>query len=317
LSASGVRAYIEYGKQSNFTTPLSVGASTRRLGLDEEVTNLSINNTKLELGDLNNSVVTKFAFGEFLGTLGVDFALSNGWFFDAFLNNGVQGGTAGDRTYTYDPDSSVVNAYTFEAGLDTTTDRVVQLQRATLKDIEFSAAVGEVVRCSTNWEFGDTPTTAGTTLDASVASDAENIAYTFASGAILEHPSATPLVQVQDMRLRVDSGITHVREPNSFKSVSAYKGKLGISGTFSLSVLNNTWWNNVMARAEPGSNTIRFNFTNGLTAGNEKSIQITLTGLGLGELNMPISKYKLVEEEIPFTARTMQVIINTPTNAIP
>jgi hypothetical protein len=24
-----------------------------------------------------------------------------------------------------------------------------------------------------------------------------------------------------------------------------------------------------------------------------------------------------VEEEIPFTARTMQVIINTPTNAIP
>ena len=85
MSVSGLYAYIEYGKQSNFTTEVSVGAATRAFGMDQKVTTLSINEGKMELGDLYTPLVQKFAFGHLEGSLGVEWVLSNPWWVDSVL----------------------------------------------------------------------------------------------------------------------------------------------------------------------------------------------------------------------------------------
>lgn len=313
MSVAGIYSYIEYGKQSSFTSTLSAGAATRAFGMDQKVTTLSIDEGKFELGDLYSQNVQKFAFGSFAGTLGVEWTLSNPWFFDSVLTLVTTG--VGPYTHTYD-DSKTVNTFGAEVGIDTTTDRVIQLQQMTAKDLNISASVGDLIKCRENFTFGKTASTAGTSLDASVVTDDITYPYTFVQ-ATLENPSGTPLAEVQNFDLTINPNIRQVMGMNSQYSTSAYKGKLELSGKFSITVVDNTWWNNVRARTEPTNNTLKMKFTNGLTSTNERSIAITLTGLGLGNNNMSLDPNELVVEEIPFTSRDIQVVAINNTSAAP
>ena len=313
MSVAGIYSYIEYGKQSSYTSTISVGAHTRALGMDQKVTSLSIDEGKFELGDLYSQDVQKFAFGNFSGTLGAEWTLSNPWFLDSVMSLVTTG--AGPYTHTYS-ESKTVNTYGFEVGIDTTTDRVVQLQQATIKDLTLSAAVGEVVKVRGNWMFTKTPSTAGTSLDASVVTDDITYPYTFVQ-ATIENPSGTPLAEVQSAELTINPNIRAVYGPNSQYAVNAYKGKMEVSGKFSITVVDNTWWNNVQARAEPTNNTLKLKFTNGLASTSERSVYLLCTGLGLGQLNMSLDANELVTEEIPFSARTVGAVAINNTSAAP
>ena len=117
----------------------------------------------------------------------------------------------------------------------------------------------------------------------------------------------------------MNPNIRHVMGPNSAYSVNAYKGNLELSGKFTITVRDNTFWDYVRARTEPSNNTLRMKFTNGDTspATDERSISITLTGLGLGNVSMNLDPNELVVEEIPFTARTVEVVAINNTSAAP
>lgn len=314
MSVSGIASYIEYGKQSNFTTAVSAGAGTRAFGMDQEITGFSIDEHQFEVGDFNTPLIQKYAFGCFEGAIGVNWTLSNPWWIDSVLSTAVTTG-AGPYTHTYD-DSKTVNSYTVEVGTDTTTDRVLQLQRLTAKDITISTAPNEIVKCSGNFQFGATPTTAGTSLDGSIVSDDIQYPYTCVQ-ATLENPSGTPLAEVQNMECTLNPNIKMVPDLNSANWANAFKGRLDMTGKFSLSIVNNTWWNNVRARAEPTNNTLRMKFTNGLTSTNERTFQLTFTGLGLGKLNQSMPKYELQTEEIPWTARDLTAVAINNTSTPP
>lgn len=316
MSVSGLAAYLEYGIQSNFTTALSAGAGTRRFGLNEKITALDIDEGMQALGNLNTPLVQQFAFGRFEGSLGLEYTLSNFWQIDTILGAATNAG-AGPYTHTYD-DSKTVRAMTVEVGLDTTTDRVLQLQKAVTRDLTISTAINEPVNVRHNILVGATPTTAGSTLDSSIPSDTYAFPFTMVH-ATLENPSGTTLAEVQNMELTMNPNIRFVYGPNSADAQNAIKGQLSLTGRFSLSVVNNTWWDAVRARAEPANNTLRMKFTNGDTspATDERTVQITLTGLGLGSLSMPVDQYELVTEEIPFTARDVTVVITDNTATPP
>lgn len=314
MSASGIYAYIEYGKQSNYTTPVSVGAATRAFGMDQKVTQISDDENMFTLHDLYNNEVVKYAFGNSTGTLGVEWTLSNPWWIDSVLTKTSTTGT-GPYTHTY-ADDKTVTAYTVEVGFDTTTDRVLQLQQLTANDITVSTAINDVAKVRGNFTWGATPTTAGTTLDASVVTDDITTPYTMVM-ATLENPSGTPLAEVQSMELTINPNISLVYGPNSSNSVNAYKGVIKLTGKFSATIRDNTWWNNVRARTEPTNNTLRMKFTNGLASTAERTMQFTLTGLGLDKLNMSLDPNELVVEEVPFTARSISVVAVNNTSTPP
>lgn len=320
MSVGGNFAYVEYGIQSNFTTALAAGASTRAFGMDQRITSFSINENKLTLGDLYSEVATKFAYGRFEGQIGVEAMLSDPWGIDMVLGAAATTGV-GPYTHTYDTTKTVRSA-TVEVGVDTTTDRVIQCQRATVKDLNYSMALDEVCKISYNLQFGATAATAGTSLDASVSTDSLTTPFTLVH-ATVESPSATILAEIQSADITLNPNIKMIygidtTAANAGFAVNAIKGRIDISGKFTLSVVNNSWWNKVRARAEPTDNTLRFKFTNGGAGTAERSFQLTCAGLGLGELNMSnISVDELITEEIPFSARDVTAVAVNNTSTPP
>lgn len=314
MSVSGNYAYIEYAIQSDFTTAVSAAAGTRQFGMDQKVS-VSNRENMFALNDLYSDLRQKFAFGNLDGQFTVDWVLSNPWWIDTILGAASTSGS-GPYTHTYD-NSKDVRAFTAEVGVDTSTNRVLQLNRCVTRDITVSSAVGDLVKCRGNFMYGSTASTAGTSLDGSVASEGITTPYTFAAGAKLENPSGTALAEVQSMELTLNPNIRYVYEPNSAVAVNAYKGVLEITGRFSIAVKNNTWWNNVRARAEPSDNTLEFEFTNGLTSTNERTIRFVCTGLGLGEIDFSLDPNELVVENVPFIARDIQVVAVNNTSTPP
>lgn len=314
MSVSGLYTYIEYGKQSNFTTAVSAGSATRAFGMDQDITSLSIDENMFSVGDLYTPNIQKYAFGLFEGSLGLSWTLSNPWFMDSVLGTSVDTG-AGPYTHTYSS-GKTVNSYTIEVGTDTTTDSVLQLQRCTAKDITFSTAPNEIVKVTANFQVGSTPSTAGSSLDSSVVTDDIQFPYT-CMHATLENPSGTPLAEVQSMECTINPNIKMVSDLNNSSWVNAYKGKLDLTGKFVLSVVDNTWWNNVRARTEPTNNTLKMKFTNGLATTSERSLALTFTGLGLGKLSRNYPKEDLQTVEIPWTARDLSAVAVNNTSVPP
>lgn len=307
MTTTGIGVYFQYGKQSNYTTPVSPGAMTRALGMDQKLTGFETDEGMIPLGDLGTALVQKFAFGRFKGKASFEVSISNPWFWDLILGNAVTTGS-GPYTHTWD-DNTTVNAITGELGIDTDTDQVLQLQRMTIIDLLLSAEQEDVARGKFNFQFGDTPSTAGTSIDSSIVRDDIATPYHFSAGAIFESPSGTPVAEVQSFELSISPSIKEVPEPNSQKAVNACKGKLVITVKFTLTVKDNTWYNNIRARVEPSNNTIRLKFTNGLAGTSERSMSITLTGLGLNKYNIPaIDQDNFVVAEIPVTCRDIQVV---------
>jgi len=319
MSVSGIAAYVEYGKQSNFTTAVSAGAATRAFGMDQDFTPPEIDESMFVLGDLNTVLVQKFAFGKFSATFSVDWTLSNPWWIDWVLGLTSSSGAA-PTTHTWD-DSKTVNAFTVEYGLDTVTDRVIQLNRCVASDVQVAGSIDEVVKCHGSFQAGKTAATAGTSLDASVVSDDITTPYTVVHGTV-ENPSGTILAEVQNFELNLNPNIKYVYGIDTTASEAgfaqnAYKGRLDISGSFELSIKDNTWWNLVRARAEPTNNTLRIKCTNGGAGAAERSMQFTMTGLGLGKHGSKYRKYDLATEKIPFVARDITVVAVNNISAVP
>lgn len=319
MSVSGISAYLQYAKQSNFTTAVALGSATRAFGMDQDFTPPDIDESMFELGDLNTPLVQKFAFGKFYATFGVDFTLSTPWVIDWILGLTSSSGT-NPTTHTWD-DSKTVNAYTVEYGLDTSTDRVIRAQRCVAGDLAFNCAIDEVVKGHLNAQVGKMAATAETSLDASVVTDDQTTPYTMVHGTI-ESPSSTILAEVQNAEFSLNPNIKYAYGIDTTSSEAgfaqnAYKGKLGLSGSFELSIKDNSWWNKVRARTEPTDNTLRFKFTNGGAGAAERSIQFTFTGLGLGKHSSKYPKYELATEKIPFVARDVTAVAVNATSAVP
>ena len=154
--------------------------------MDERITSFSINENMINVGDLNSQNVQKFAYGRFEAKMGIECTVSNGYWWDLVLGNATNGG-AGPFTHTYD-DNKTVNAITAELGIDTTTDRVPQLQMGTVNDVTVTSTLDEVVKARFNLQFGAASATAESSLDASIATDSINSPMTLVH-ATVENPS--------------------------------------------------------------------------------------------------------------------------------
>lgn len=319
MSVSGINSYAQYGLQSNFATALSAGAGDRVWGKEQEFTPPELDESMFALGDLNTPLVQKFAFGKFYATFSVDWVLSNPWWIDGVLGLTSSSGSS-PTTHTWD-DSKTVNAYTAELGINTSTDRVIQLQRCVVGDVKVSGSIDDTVKCRGNYQVGKTEATAGTSLDGSVVADDVDIAYTMVHGTV-ENPSSTILAEIQNFELNLNPNIKYsygidTTSGEAGFAQNAYKGRLDITGSFELSIKDNTWWNNVRARTEPTNNTLRLKFTNGGAGAAERSMQFTMTGLGLGKHSSKLPKYELATETIPFTARDITVVAVNSVSAVP
>lgn len=303
MGRSGVYAYVEYGKQSNFTTALGAGASTRQFGLGTELGDITVSQDAKGAVKYGDVFPSDFYFGRFAGSVSVDFIVSNPWWFDLIIGNASTTGI-GPYTHTFNVAKSV-NAITIEAGFTgETSNRVRLLERGVVRSASIRSRVGEEVKASLSIDYGkeSNPTSI---IDTTVAGDGLDMPYVF-SHASVEMPSGTVLTEVQEFSLDLNPNITLVYEHGDRFAVNAFKGQFEVSGNIKLSTKDtNGFLDDALGLLEIA--TAKFKLTNGLTGVNEKSITINLTDIVVSEFAQSMPVYDLVADGISFMARGINV----------
>tara|TARA_Y100000310_G_C20660944_1_gene804743 strand:+ start:1306 stop:2358 length:1053 start_codon:yes stop_codon:yes gene_type:complete len=308
--ATGARGYVAYEFEDTFGALLNAGNGStgeypnKRFGLQEKITSWTLNNNRIVLPTLNKTEPESFAYGQEMGTLGIDFILSNPWFFGTLYGAPTPSGSSSDFTHTYASPATTatkdVRSFRTEIGLDLGTDIVRTMKGCICRTFNISTTVGGIVQCSADiaYSMEDAPTsTLGTApvdrangvAGAQPTLPATKFPYTFAHATLKLNNAVVAKIQRVDINFNQNPDL--LWGIGSHQAVEAYRRVFEITGTFEASWVDKTLLDDVLAqvaipndaaRAEVldgSAPALELNFTNGLGTTDEKRIQITLTGV--------------------------------------
>lgn len=332
------RSYFKYGFESTHA-----GTSTRNkvLGLQQAITGLTLDNSRKELGQLEDIRVKTFAYGRQLVAFGVDFVLSNPWFFGAIFGAPATSGAGALKTHTYSVSSAMFIPRTlqFELGLkyNDGSSLVRIFPGSVLKSVSLSTSIDNTVSCSASFESGNevlTTNTYGNQIDDSI-----NFPYTFAHATLKYEGSTVAQIQSADITFNTNAtllyglggSISGSGISGASLAVDSWRGRLDITGKFTGAILNSNKFKDVLDQIGKatlsggttktelsGSPAIELAFNNGLSGTSEKSITIQLSGLGLESHALSnLTPVEPIFEDITWRARDCTVIAKNDTAAEP
>jgi len=168
--ATGARGYVAYEFENTFGALLNAGNSStgeypnKRFGLQEKITSWTLNNNRIVLPTLNQTEPESFAYGQETGSIGIDFILSNPWFFGALYGAPTSVTSGAPEVHTYASPTTIktkdVRSFRTEIGLDLGTDIVRSMKGCVCRTFAISTTVGGIVQCSADiaYSIEDAPT---------------------------------------------------------------------------------------------------------------------------------------------------------------
>ena len=304
---TGVAAYAQYKKETTFGTGVT---ATVALGLDERVSTLSYTNNQRKISALNDTASVAFAYGREEVSIGIDFVLSNPWWFGGLLGTITKTGS-GLVTHKF-VKNKAANGHSMEVGISFSTPVVLKAQGAVLQSASLSAQVGEPINVSTQWMAGKMAAI-GSTVGTDAA-DTESTPYTFAHMKV-EIPDSTTISGITSFNLNINPNANLLYGIGSKSAVNGYKGLLDISGSFERPMVNDDMLQKVVDRAEQATITIVIN--NGGTSNAEKEIKLKGTGISFSDLSTSLSVDDVVRENVSFEVRDLVVEAKTSTATNP
>ena len=184
------------------------------------------------------------------------------------------------------------------------TDEVRTFQSCLLNQVGISTRVGDTVNVTANAISGKEGGI-GTSLDASPGSDRTDFPYTFEYSTV-EVPSGTAVGKIQNFSLDINPNYNLLYGLGNKDSVDAWKGAINYSGNIQIPKEDGDFLARVTGRSETA--TMKVKFTNGQTAANEKSITLTLAGVGFSEGSFGAKAVDLVQDTYNFTARSVTAV---------
>ena len=348
--ATGARGYVAYEFEDTFGALLNTGNSStgeypnKRFGLQEKITSWTLNNNRIVLPTLNQTEPETFAYGQEMGTLGIDFILSNPWFFGTLYGAPTPSGSSSDFTHTYASPATTatkdVRSFRTEIGLDLGTDIVRTMKGCICRTFNISTSVGGIVQCSADIAYSneDAPTSA---LTASPPVDRANgvagaqpslpstkFPYTFAHATLKLNNAIVAKIQRVDINFNQNPDL--LWGIGSHQAVEAYRRVFEITGTFEASWVDKTLLDDVLAqvaipndaaRAEvldTAAPALELFFTNGLTGASKKTIKMTLAGISPTEHSVSgLEPVEPVFENITWQAKSCIVVAENAETAEP
>ena len=307
---TGARGYVAYEFENTFGALLNAGNNStgeypnKRFGLQEKITSWTLNNNRIVLPTLNQTEPEAFAYGQEMGSLGIDFILSNPWIFGAIYGSPTPSGSGTDYLHTYTSPATTktkdVRSFRTEIGLDLGTDIVRTMKGCICKTFAISTSVGGIVQCSADIAYSneDAPTS---TLGTAPVDRANGVAgaqpvlpttkfpYTFAHATLKLNNAVVAKIQRADINFNQNPDL--LWGIGSHQAVEAYRRVFEITGTFEASWVDKTLLDDVLAQVaipndvatrevlDTSAPALELNFTNGMPDNDEKRIQITLTGI--------------------------------------
>ena len=326
---TGANSYLQYDFETTFGGGELTTPNMKAFGLQQRITNFSLNNSKKTLAELCNIEPTDFAYGKQTGAIGVDFVLSEPWVFGLLFGAPTYSGAPTPNTFTYDISSgeAAVRSAMIEVGFQGETDTIVRrLEGSILNSLTIQTNIDDLVNCSADFQYGkeallttNTVTQGSTHADNfskdSNLTETTNFPYTF-SHSTFKYNGST-VAQVQSADITFTQGANLLYGLSNAQAVSSYRQLFEITGRFQASWLDVTKLDDVLAQIGQDTATtvdreqasIELVFTNGLSGTSRRAITITLSDIGIDNHSITgIEPVEPVFEEITWQCKSCSII---------
>lgn len=306
---TGALSYVQLRKETTYGSDAAGTDMAFGHGVSTEPTR---RNNIIPTRGLGSRNAEALVAGRFEGRLDVPFILSNNRWFAAVLgaSGSAAAGAAYDHTYT---EADTIPSMTVEEGTNLgTTDHVAKFLGCKVNELTLRCNVGERVDVTMSMIYKTE--TEGSSLDGTPAAEAEAPMF-FAQGS-LDLPSGSTLARVQSIDLRINNNLIPSYGLGSRLLGALTEGNrdytFTINKTFEVaSDMLEKFYGGVTG---PSSTTIAetatlvLTFTNGLAAGDERTLVITLTGVKLDEDTLPKTTGEVTLENVTGIGRTMGAV---------
>lgn len=299
MAITSADGYVEYGIESAFGVQ---AAPNIALGLDEKIGRWTENNGQRVLKKMFSAEPETHSYGTTKGQAGVDFILSNPWFFYPVLGDVKIDYTEIPYKYIFNR-SKRPKTITVEMGQELENGSVVRSAVGAIIDsLTIGGRLDDDVRCSVAIKYGKS--VVGSTLDSSPAEDNVNSPYEFTQ-AELEIPTSNEVQELQSFNLSIQNG-NKLRYKSFSEDAASVHGGVSMYGlTIDKSALDGTFLDYVQTRKK--DLTAKLLFTNKKTGNNLKSIEVVLTGVGASEHGTGMQPVEPIEESIQMDATSCTV----------
>jgi hypothetical protein len=318
---TGASAYVKYEYETSFGTG---GTPNKKFGLQDRLTGWSLSHNRMDLKQLGQTTINKYAYGQQSGSLSLGFVLSNPWIFESVFGPSTPG-SATDSVYPHTfgttAGNKTLNTMVIEVGFDSDdagsgTDIVRTMRGCIANSIGISTSIGATVDCTMDMTYGKESAPYGT-IGTAPSEPTEEFAYTFAHGVV--KVGGTTLAQVQEVDITFAQNPSLLYGIGANQAVNAYRQVFDMTGRFKASLLNKTLLEHVLAQIGKDENATysetvggspEFELTFQSTSSSiQNEIKITGTGLSPTDINIQgIEPVEPIFEEINWRVKTATIV---------
>jgi hypothetical protein len=340
---TGASSYIRYGWESTFGASPGDSALDKAFGLNARLTNWSLTHNPKDLPTLGQVEVKDYAYGQQVGSMGVDFVLSNPWIFGAVYGEPAKTGSS-PYVYKYGTTAGVhagakaVRTFTTEVGFEGETNTQVRRGLGCIANsLGISTTIDGTVDCTLDIGYGKEDSTSGSVytsgFDTTPPADTEAFPYTFAHGQLKwageggadTGASGSIVAELQDASISFAQNPTLLYTIGSHQSVASFRRVFDITGNFRASWKNDDKLNQLLDQirkplTKPTTSLssapeIILTFTNSGTGAAQKSIEMKLHGVRPDSHGVEgIQPVEPVFENIAWRTKTCEIVCANQTN---
>jgi len=317
---TGASAYLKYQYETSYGTG---GTPNKKFGLQDRLTNWSLTNSRIDMPQLGQTTINKYAYGQQSGSMSVGFVLSNPWIFKSIYgaSPAPPSPTSGVYTHTFGASQPKdITTLVCEVGYDGDSADIVRTMRGCIvNSLGISTSIGATVDATVDMTYGK-ESAPSTSFGSAPSEPTEEFAYTFAHGVI--KVGGNTLAQVQDVDITFAQNPSLLYGIGNNQAVSSYRQVFDLTGRFRAALLNKNLLENVLNQISKGSSA---NYAE--TIGGSPELELTfqstasttqneikITGTGLAPTDLNISGVEPVEpifEEINWRIKSATVACKT------
>jgi hypothetical protein len=340
---TGGSASLGYGFETAFGTEQTTIGNI--FGLNQKVTNLSLNTSQIILNKLGQVEPTKFAFGQQQGSLGVGFVFddieSHKIFRCLYENTGSTpqssspfsypstSAPAENQTGVITP-ASLTTRIQVNAGSGNLLTRT--LKGCIVNSVGISTSIGEVVNGTVDMAFAEESTTDistnGTYVPQTTVNSSSLTPYTFAHGELKAPTGGTALqtiFDIQDVDITFSPNTELLWGLGSHYAQNAFRRVFDIGGRFRTTFKDGTLLQYVIDQSIKGAKSIAaetlaetssvglsLTFTNAGLGTGGKSLKLEFGGVSLADhSNSGIEPAEPIFEELNWKAKSSKITVDT------
>ena len=307
-------SWIGYGYETSYAVADNADVA---YGHGVRVTSLNRRNNLEKVFSMGSRNAQKLAIKQFEGALSTEHVLANPWFFKGVLGSVATTGS-GPYYHTFS-EADIVPSVTVANNYNMANDGEAQLLGAVFANCSITSAVGELVRVRLDQPYAK-ETYSGTT--SSKLTESEEC-FSFAHGTV-ELPNGSTLAMVQNIELGISNSAELILGQGSRYAQEAAFKQRDYSGSITMALQQSSDLLEKFYGSSSGTNdtvaetaSLQLTFTNGLTGTNERTIEMTYTGLQIDEESLPQDPTQVIMEDVQIAMRSLNVIATNNTTSSP